>query len=77
MISYIGEFIPVPVKAGSLLLIHGEVLHRSKVNVSPKSRNAYTFHVYDGGVSKWSNENWLVFSLLIIFHELKLTQSYI
>ena len=56
---------PVEVKAGSLLLIHGEVLHRSKVNLSPKSRNVYTFHVFDAGVSKWSNENWFV-SLLSI-----------
>jgi hypothetical protein len=53
------EYVPVEVKAGSLLLIHGEVLHRSKVNLSPKSRNVYTFHVFDAGVSKWSNENWI------------------
>ena len=54
------EYISVPVKAGSVLLIHGLVFHRSRVNYSPKSRNVYTFHIYDAGESKWSNENWYV-----------------
>jgi phytanoyl-CoA hydroxylase len=33
------------VKKGSLVLIHGAVLHKSERNLSPKSRFIYTFHV--------------------------------
>jgi hypothetical protein len=43
---------------GSALLIDGLVRHRSGENVSSKSRHAYTFHVYDSGVAKWSEKNW-------------------
>lgn len=44
--------------AGSLVLIHNSVLHRSNKNLSPKSRYAYTFHVIDG-VCKYDEKNWL------------------
>ena len=53
------EFVPVPVKKGSLVVIHGEVVHKSKENTSSRSRNIYTFHFYDAGVSEWNKENWL------------------
>jgi phytanoyl-CoA hydroxylase len=59
------DFVPVPVKAGSVLLIHGLVRHRSGENKSPKSRHAYTFHVYDSGKAKYSDQNWLVKPKLI------------
>lgn len=54
------DFVPVPVKAGSVLLIHGLVRHRSGENHSPKSRHAYTMHVYDSGKSVYSDQNWFV-----------------
>lgn len=45
-------------KAGSLILIHNSVLHKSENNRSKESRFAYTFHVIDG-TSEYDNLNWL------------------
>jgi phytanoyl-CoA hydroxylase len=44
--------------AGSLVLIHNSVLHRSNKNLSERSRYAYTFHVIDGEC-KYDEKNWL------------------
>lgn len=52
------EFKLLECKAGSLVLIHNSVLHRSSRNVSDRSRYAYTFHVIDG-VAKYDERNWL------------------
>lgn len=38
-------FVMEKVKAGTLVLIHGNVLHKSEKNLSQKSRFIYTFHV--------------------------------
>ncbi|XP_035684290.1 phytanoyl-CoA dioxygenase domain-containing protein 1-like [Branchiostoma floridae] len=51
------EFIPGEVKKGALVLIHGEVVHKSEANRSDKSRHIYTFHMFEQE-SKWSKENW-------------------
>lgn len=40
-----GEFVLGPVKKGSLVLIHGNILHKSEQNLSKNSRWIYTFHV--------------------------------
>lgn len=53
------EFVATPVRKGSLVLIHGEVVHMSKANLSERSRNIYTFHLFDAGTSEWSKDNWL------------------
>lgn len=53
------DFVPCPVKKGSLVLIHGLVAHKSEANKSNKSRHAYTFHVMETEDAKWSEENWL------------------
>lgn len=45
-------------KAGSLILIHNSVLHRSNLNLSDKSRYAYAFHVIDG-TANYDRKNWL------------------
>ncbi|KAK6526334.1 hypothetical protein TWF694_004932 [Orbilia ellipsospora] len=48
------------VKAGTLVLIHGSVLHKSERNSSPKSRWIYTFHVIEGGEGyEYDEKNWL------------------
>lgn len=48
------------IKAGSLVLIHGNVLHKSEKNTSPNSRFAYTFHVIEGAEgSEYDGRNWL------------------
>ncbi len=51
-------FVCAPVRKGSLVLIHGEVVHKSPPNLSDRSRNIYTFHLYDAGTSEWSKDNW-------------------
>ncbi|XP_046547706.1 phytanoyl-CoA dioxygenase domain-containing protein 1-like [Haliotis rubra] len=53
------KFVPVEVKKGSLVLIHGEVVHKSEQNLSPRSRHVYTFHVYDQHNTEYSTQNWL------------------
>lgn len=48
------------VKAGALVLIHGNVLHKSEKNSSPRSRFAYTFHVIEGADGwEYDSRNWL------------------
>lgn len=48
----------VECKAGSLVLIHNSVLHKSEKNRSSKSRYAYAFHVIDG-INGYDELNWL------------------
>ena len=52
------EYTPGEVKAGSLVLIHGNLLHQSEKNLSPKGRIIYTFHVIDGRYH-YDEKNWL------------------
>lgn len=53
------QFVKVPVKKGSLVLIHGLVVHRSSANVSDKARWVYTFHGYDKSKAVYLKDNWL------------------
>ncbi|NWR33869.1 PHYD1 protein, partial [Tachuris rubrigastra] len=53
------QFIPLPIKKGGLILIHGEVVHKSELNSSESSRHAFTFHVMEAKGTSWSQENWL------------------
>ncbi|XP_030751443.1 phytanoyl-CoA dioxygenase domain-containing protein 1 homolog [Sitophilus oryzae] len=53
------SFTAVPVRKGTLVLIHGQVVHLSEINKSKKSRHAYTFHVIEQKNTKYSEENWL------------------
>lgn len=48
-------------KAGTLVLIHGSVLHKSEKNTSAKSRFIYTFHMIEGDESRavYDERNWL------------------
>ena len=41
------SFTPVPVKAGSLIIIHSNVLHMSLENKSSQPRHAFTFHIIE------------------------------
>lgn len=52
------EFVLEEVSAGSLVLIHGSVIHKSERNLSTKSRWVYTFHVIDG-TAHYDGRNWL------------------
>ena len=42
------EYEALEVKKGTLILFHGNLMHRSDGNKSEKSRMAYTFSVIDG-----------------------------
>ena len=53
------QFVAGPVKKGSLVLIHGAIVHKSEPNHSKRSRHIYTVHLYDAGSSIWSPDNWL------------------
>ncbi|XP_031286105.1 phytanoyl-CoA dioxygenase [Pistacia vera] len=53
------DFVPVEVKAGSLVVIHGDLIHQSFENQSSKSRHAYSWHVVDTDGCKWAQENWI------------------
>ncbi|KAK1148606.1 phytanoyl-CoA dioxygenase domain-containing protein 1-like isoform X2 [Acipenser oxyrinchus oxyrinchus] len=53
------KFVTAPVKKGGLILIHGEVVHRSAMNSSNHSRHVYTFHIMESENTRWSAENWL------------------
>ncbi|NXK49713.1 PHYD1 protein, partial [Chauna torquata] len=53
------QFIPVPISKGGLILIHGEVVHKSEPNSSEFSRHVFTFHVMEAKDTSWSKENWL------------------
>ncbi|XP_075415210.1 phytanoyl-CoA dioxygenase domain-containing protein 1 isoform X2 [Tenrec ecaudatus] len=52
-------FVPTPVRRGALVLIHGEVVHKSEQNLSEHSRQSYTFHLMEALGTVWSPENWL------------------
>ncbi|GFS06688.1 phytanoyl-CoA dioxygenase domain-containing protein 1 [Elysia marginata] len=53
------KFVPAEMKAGSLALIHGDVVHRSSANTSDRSRHAYTFHLFESQGVEYSKKNWL------------------
>lgn len=52
------KYIPLECSAGSLVLMHGNLLHLSHENKSDVSRHAYTFHVIEGE-STYPSDNWL------------------
>ncbi len=53
-----GEYVLGEVKAGTLVLIHGNLLHKSEKNLSSKGRIIYTFHVIEGE-ARYDESNWL------------------
>eukprot|EP01018_Ginkgo_biloba_P028615 Gb_18165 [translate_table: standard] len=53
-----GDFIPLEVKSGSLVVIHGDLVHQSFENQSSKSRHAYSIHVVDTDGCTWAEDNW-------------------
>lgn len=52
------ELVPLEVKKGSLILLHGLLPHRSFENRSPHSRHAYTLHLIHAN-AKYPGDNWL------------------
>jgi hypothetical protein len=54
-----GEYVPGEVKAGDLVLIHGNLLHKSERNTSTKGRIIYTFHIIEAEGTEYDARNWL------------------
>jgi phytanoyl-CoA hydroxylase len=52
------ELVPLPVPAGSLVVLHGLLPHWSDVNRSPRSRHAYSLHCIDA-TAAYPSWNWL------------------
>lgn len=51
---------PLEVKAGTLVLLDGRLVHWSEENRSGKSRHAFSVHVVEGGKGvEWQASNWL------------------
>lgn len=50
--------IPLEVRRGTLIVLHGQLPHMSGPNRSAKSRHAYTLHIIDGAC-RYPADNWL------------------
>ncbi|KAF3326688.1 Phytanoyl-CoA dioxygenase 1 [Carex littledalei] len=53
------DFVPLEVKSGSLVVLHGNLVHQSFENSSSQSRHALSLHVVDTEGCTWSKDNWL------------------
>lgn len=51
-------YVPLEAEAGTLVVLHGLLPHRSGANTSPRSRHAYSVHVVERA-STYPPENWL------------------
>ena len=52
--------VPLEVESGTLVVLHGQLVHFSHQNTSDASRHAYAMHVVEGAPGTvWSPENWL------------------
>jgi phytanoyl-CoA hydroxylase len=52
------DYVLAPVQAGSPVLIHGLVYHKSGLNKSDMNRWIYTFHMIKGEYP-YAKDNWL------------------
>ena len=49
----------VEAEQGTVVLLHGDLVHWSEKNESQQSRHAYTLHVVETQNCTWSSKNWL------------------
>ncbi|KAI0320770.1 phytanoyl-CoA dioxygenase [Amylostereum chailletii] len=55
-----GQYVMEECDPGTLVLIHGSVLHKSERNLSPNTRFAYTFHMIESPpYAEYDTKNWL------------------
>jgi len=52
------RMISLEVTVGSMIILHGELVHMSNQNRSQKSRQAYIVHAVEGD-RDWPSNNWL------------------
>ena len=50
--------VPIEVRRGTLVVLHGLLPHASSANRSPRPRHAYALHLIDGRAT-YSTDNWL------------------
>ncbi|HEX8560879.1 MAG TPA: phytanoyl-CoA dioxygenase family protein [Pyrinomonadaceae bacterium] len=50
--------VPLEVRKGALVVLHGLLPHLSRENRSPRSRHAYTLHLVEAG-ARYPADNWL------------------
>jgi len=50
--------IPLEVPAGTLVVLHGLLPHKSAANISPRSRHAYALHAIEAS-AHYAKDNWL------------------
>jgi phytanoyl-CoA hydroxylase len=50
--------VPLEVRKGALVVLHGLLPHLSRVNTSDRSRHAYTLHLIEAG-AHYPSDNWL------------------
>ena len=51
-------YVPLEAAAGTMVVLHGLLPHRSGANTSPRSRHAYSVHVVERSAT-YPAENWL------------------
>jgi phytanoyl-CoA hydroxylase len=52
---------PLEVEAGTLVLLHGSLVHASETNSSDRTRHAYALHIAsDAPDARWAPDNWLM-----------------
>jgi len=56
------EFVKVPIKEGSAILMNSLVVHKCNGCKSQQSRDFYAFNVYDSAVGKFLPENWMEYN---------------
>lgn len=63
------DFVPLEINAGTLVLLDGNLVHKSDENRSNVSRHAYTWHCIDGS-HEYDKLNWLQPSAALPFPDL-------
>lgn len=61
----------IALRSGSLIIIHGLVVHKSAPNTSSMSRHAFTLHIMEAKDTKWSEDNWYVVLCPFLFSQPK------
>lgn len=55
---HLDALMPLEVKKGTLIILHGLLPHMSRANTSPDSRHAYSIHIIDAN-ARYDEKNWL------------------
>lgn len=57
--------VPLEVPAGTLVVLHGQLVHWSSENTSDVSRHAYSMHIVDGA-TEYAHDNWYVLLTVLL-----------